>query len=172
MQYTYNWLTVATQRYLLVCADAKLVFVGGPQDGLSVAQKLLRTTAQDEFTQGQIPSAISIGMADLLSGTAQSLPRALQQVTGTAFQQRVYAALNAIPYGQTVTYSDLAQQLAMPRAVRAVAHAVASNPLLVVQPCHRVVPQSGGVGQYRGGSQMKASLIALEAQNVRAKSYN
>ncbi|WP_127850197.1 methylated-DNA--[protein]-cysteine S-methyltransferase [Lacticaseibacillus hulanensis] len=163
MNYTYNWLNLDEKRYLLVWAAAKLVFVGGPDDDLQVAGKLLRDT-DAHYTLGAIPVPISAGMTALLTGAARILPANLYTVTGTTFQRQVYAALRSIPYGQTVTYSQLADKMQMPSAVRAIAHAVASNPLLVVQPCHRVVPKAGGTGQYRGGKKMKESLIALESQ--------
>jgi O-6-methylguanine DNA methyltransferase len=164
MQLTYDWLTQNDARYLLVVADGKLVFVGGPDDDLTTARHLLRLPATAELTPGAVPDVIRTGVAGLLDGSKHTLDSALFTVTGTPFQQQVYAALRQIPYGATVTYSQLATTLHQPRAVRAVAHAVASNPLLVVQPCHRVVPKSGGVGQYRGGKKMKESLIALESQ--------
>ena len=73
--------------------------------------------------------------------TRFSLPLDLRQ--GTAFQRKVWSALATIPYGQTLTYGELASRIGKPRAVRAVASAVARNPVAIVVPCHRVVPKSG-----------------------------
>lgn len=82
--------------------------------------------------------------------------------TGTEFQQQVWRAIQTIPYGQTITYKQLAEQIGKPSAVRAVGHAVAMNPLLILVPCHRVVKSNGDLGQYRGGSEAKQKLLELE----------
>ena len=83
-------------------------------------------------------------------------------VRGTAFQQRVWAALRAIPAGETVSYTELAQRIGSPAAVRAVAGACAANPVAVAIPCHRVVRNDGGLSGYRWGIERKAALIARE----------
>ncbi|WP_155287846.1 methylated-DNA--[protein]-cysteine S-methyltransferase [Lacticaseibacillus zhaodongensis] len=163
MNYQYGYLQQKYGAYLLVLADERLVFVGGPQDDLGVARHLLRLTAADTLVPAALPTAITQGVAALLSGWQQQLAPQLYAVFGTPFQKQVYAQLRQIPYGQTWTYSELATRVGKPRAVRAIAHAVASNPLLIVQPCHRVVPKAGGLGQYRGGTTMKQKLLDLEA---------
>ena len=84
-------------------------------------------------------------------------------VGGTAFQQAVWSALRQIPTGQTVTYSELAQQLGRPGAVRAVASACAANVLAVLIPCHRVVRRDGSPSGYRWGLARKQTLLAREA---------
>jgi AraC family transcriptional regulator of adaptative response/methylated-DNA-[protein]-cysteine methyltransferase len=83
-------------------------------------------------------------------------------VRGTAFQQRVWAALRAIPAGETVSYTELARRIGSPAAVRAVAGACAANPVAVAIPCHRVVRTDGGLSGYRWGIERKAQLIARE----------
>lgn len=85
-------------------------------------------------------------------------------VRGTAFQQRVWQALQAIPPGRTATYSEIARHIGAPAAVRAVAGACAANPLAVAIPCHRVVRQDGGLAGYRWGVARKAALLAREAE--------
>ena len=88
-------------------------------------------------------------------------------VRGTAFQQRVWAALRAIPAGETVSYTELAQRIGSPAAVRAVAGACAANPVAVAIPCHRVVRNDGGLSGYRWGSERKAALIQREKDGAR-----
>ncbi len=83
-------------------------------------------------------------------------------VRGTAFQQRVWRALQAIPSGATLSYGELARRVGMPRGARAVARAVATNPLAVAIPCHRVVAGDGGIGGYRWGVERKRKLLARE----------
>ena len=70
---------------------------------------------------------------------------------GTSFQMAVWNALCQIPYGQTFTYSDIANQIGKPAAVRAVGAAIGANPLLITVPCHRVIGKSGALTGYRGG---------------------
>lgn len=84
-------------------------------------------------------------------------------VQGTAFQQRVWQALREIPVGQTVTYSEIAARLGMPRAGRAVAAACAANTLAVAIPCHRVIRTDGGLSGYRWGIERKRALLEREA---------
>ena len=81
----------------------------------------------------------------------------------TAFEQRVWRALQAIPRGETRSYSAVAAELGQPRAVRAVARACARNPLALVVPCHRVVGKDGSLTGYRWGAERKKKLLALES---------
>lgn len=83
-------------------------------------------------------------------------------VQGTAFQRRVWEALQAIPPGQTLSYGALATRLGMPRAVRAVAGACAANAVAVAIPCHRVVGATGALTGYRWGVARKQALLARE----------
>ena len=83
-------------------------------------------------------------------------------IRGTAFQQRVWEALRAIPVGKTVSYSELAARIGSPRSVRAVAQACAANALAVAIPCHRVVSRDGAVSGYRWGVERKRALLAKE----------
>lgn len=84
-------------------------------------------------------------------------------IRGTAFQQRVWQALRAIPPGTTLSYTELARRLGVPQSCRAVASACAANPLALVIPCHRVVRSDGGLAGYRWGVERKGELIKREA---------
>jgi AraC family transcriptional regulator of adaptative response/methylated-DNA-[protein]-cysteine methyltransferase len=83
-------------------------------------------------------------------------------VRGTAFQLRVWQALREIPVGATTSYRELAERLGTPKAVRAVAHACASNTIAVAIPCHRVVRTDGALAGYRWGIERKRALLARE----------
>lgn len=83
---------------------------------------------------------------------------------GTAFQLAVWNALCEIPYGQTKSYSDIANYINKPAAVRAVGAAIGANPVLITVPCHRVVGKNGSLTGYRGGLEMKTLLLDLERQ--------
>ncbi len=81
---------------------------------------------------------------------------------GTEFQQRVWQALRQIPPGSTASYTEIAQQLGMPRAARAVAGACAANAIAVAIPCHRVIRSDGGLSGYRWGVDRKRALLDAE----------
>jgi AraC family transcriptional regulator of adaptative response/methylated-DNA-[protein]-cysteine methyltransferase len=83
-------------------------------------------------------------------------------VRGTAFQQRVWQALRAIPAGSTATYSEIAGRIGAPKSVRAVAQACAANAIAVAIPCHRVVRHDGGLSGYRWGVERKRALLDRE----------
>jgi methylated-DNA-[protein]-cysteine S-methyltransferase len=85
---------------------------------------------------------------------------------GTPFQRAVWERLAAIPYGDTVSYSQLAASVGRPHSVRAVAGAVARTPIPVVIPCHRVVGVNGALRGYLGGLRRKAALLSLERRVV------
>lgn len=82
---------------------------------------------------------------------------------GTPFQQQVWAALQRIGYGQTVSYGTLARQLGRPTGARAVGAAVGRNPVSVIVPCHRVLGAGGALTGYAGGLDRKTGLLRLEA---------
>lgn len=83
---------------------------------------------------------------------------------GTPFQRKAWAALCAIPFGQTRTYSEQARSMEMPNAVRAVGAANGQNPLPIVIPCHRVIGSNGSLTGYGGGLPIKRALLALESR--------
>lgn len=81
---------------------------------------------------------------------------------GTPFQRRVWKALRQIPYGETITYGELAGQVGSPRGYRAVGNANGRNPLVIVQPCHRVVASGNKLGGFSAGLSRKKYLLKLE----------
>ncbi|MEU6174176.1 methylated-DNA--[protein]-cysteine S-methyltransferase [Streptantibioticus parmotrematis] len=84
-------------------------------------------------------------------------------VTGTAFRQRVWRALEEVPYGSTVTYGEIAERIGAPRAaVRSVGAAIGANPLLVLRPCHRVIGADGTLTGYAAGLERKEWLLTHE----------
>jgi methylated-DNA-[protein]-cysteine S-methyltransferase len=89
-------------------------------------------------------------------------------VAGTPFQQEVWSALRAIPFGQSTSYGALAQQLGRPSAARAIGAAVGRNPVSIIIPCHRVLGSSGALTGYAGGLLAKRCLLALEGISAAA----
>jgi O-6-methylguanine DNA methyltransferase len=102
-------------------------------------------------------------------GTANTLgiSSSLKELEGTDFKRKVWQQLLKIPYGQKVTYEFIAKAIGKPKAIRAVASAVASNPLHILIPCHRVVPKGNrGIGQYAGGVVVKRILLDIESKVI------
>jgi methylated-DNA-[protein]-cysteine S-methyltransferase len=84
-------------------------------------------------------------------------------LSGTAFQRRVWGALQAIPFGETRSYAEVARHIGRPGAARAVGAANGRNPLSIVAPCHRVVGSTGALTGFAGGLEVKAQLLDFEA---------
>lgn len=101
----------------------------------------------------------------LLSGVESPAPTFIFP-TGTAFQQSVWSAIAAIPFGQTRTYGELAASIKRPQAVRAVGTACGRNPLPLFIPCHRVVAAGGGLGGFSSGLAWKRLLLQLESRTT------
>jgi AraC family transcriptional regulator of adaptative response/methylated-DNA-[protein]-cysteine methyltransferase len=122
--------------------------------------------------QDRFPSAELVGgdqgfeelvakVVGFVEAPAQGLDLPLD-IRGTAFQQQVWNAIRAIPVGATATYSEIAKRIGRPNAVRAVAHACASNTLALAIPCHRVVRTDGSAAGYRWGIDRKRTLLTRE----------
>jgi methylated-DNA-[protein]-cysteine S-methyltransferase len=88
-------------------------------------------------------------------------------VRGTPFQQDVWEAISEIPYGSTVSYSELAEGIGRPTALRAVGQAVGANPTPILVPCHRVIGKSGRLVGFAGGLPLKERLLMLEQGSLR-----
>ena len=101
-------------------------------------------------------------VVDFVEAPGQGLDLPLD-IRGTAFQQRVWQALRAIPAGTTASYARIAAEIGAPAAVRAVAQACANNTLAVAIPCHRVVRSDGALSGYRWGVERKRALLDREA---------
>jgi AraC family transcriptional regulator of adaptative response/methylated-DNA-[protein]-cysteine methyltransferase len=124
---------------------------------------------QDQFPKANLIGGES-GYEDLVAkvvgliekpGVGLDLPL---DIRGTAFQQRVWKALQQIPVGSTASYADIAKSIGMPKAVRAVAQACGANSLAVAIPCHRVIRNDGVLSGYRWGVERKQALLDREAQ--------
>ena len=98
---------------------------------------------------------------EYLAGARRSFDLPLDP-RGTSFQRRVWAALTAIPWGETRTYAQIAAAVGSPRAVQAVEQANHRNPIPILIPCHRVVGADGTLTGYGGGLELKRKLLELE----------
>lgn len=110
------------------------------------------------------------GFGDLVTaffnGQIPALPQVTSEAIGGPFTQQVWAVMHDIPPGQTVTYGELAAMAGNPMAFRAAATACARNPISLFVPCHRITAAGGKAGGYRYGLDIKAHLLALEANGL------
>jgi O-6-methylguanine DNA methyltransferase len=102
-----------------------------------------------------------IQLKDYLAGKRTSF-NISPLLTGTKFQKQVWNEINKIPYGQKVTYLDIAKGISRPTAYRAVANAVGRNPIAIIIPCHRVLRSNGNLGGYSSGVDIKKLLLKKE----------
>lgn len=169
---TENLIDVAFERHdtplgpIIVAATRQgLVRIGLPAEGEDAVLDELSRRISGRILQAPRP-AVTQARGQLDEYFEQRRTRfdvALDwQLTG-GFRREVLTATAEIPYGHTASYTDVATRAGSPRAVRAAGTALATNPLPIVVPCHRVLKRSGELGAYRGGPDAKATLIALEA---------
>ncbi len=147
-------LVAATERG--ICA---IEFADRPE---TLVERLQQRFAEANLVGGDADfeaTVASVVAAVEMPARAASLPL---DIRGTAFQERVWQALRAIPPGTTATYAEVAARIGLPASTRAVANACGANGLAVAIPCHRVVRTNGGLGGYRWGIERKEQLLALE----------
>jgi len=122
---------------------------------------------RDSAAGGLLKQALQYALSQMTEHPlATSFPL---DVRATAFQQRVWKALQQIPRGETRSYSDVARELGRPSAVRAVATAIGSNPVALAVPCHRVIGQNGTLTGYRWGLDRKRKLLNAESRVSKAQ---
>lgn len=109
-------------------------------------------------------------MARYFEGDIDAIANVPAQTAGTPFQRRVWHALRSIPNGSAVSYGKLAEQIARPRAVRAVGLANGANPIGIVVPCHRVIGSNGSLTGYGRGLERKRWLLDHEQKHVKMAS--
>jgi AraC family transcriptional regulator of adaptative response/methylated-DNA-[protein]-cysteine methyltransferase len=143
-----------------VCA----VKIGGSEAALT-ADLSREFPAAEIHADSKVRGEWAKAIAKHLRGDAPALDLPID-VRATAFQWKVWRALQRIPYGETRAYAEVAKSIGRPKAVRAVARACATNPVALVVPCHRVVPSAGGIGGYRWGSERKARLLNTEKKRA------
>lgn len=151
--------------YVLVAATEKgICKIGFGDDAAMLADDLRSEFSSAELQEDAEHLAPFIAQIEAyLRGDRQDFDLPLD-IAATAFRQRVWDALRRIPYGETRSYSEIAETVGAPRAVRAVASACATNPVALAIPCHRVVARGGALAGYRWGLPRKAMLLDNEAQ--------
>ena len=163
----YTTLATSLGNLLVAATDRGICSVILGEDESSVIAELRkefpraaieRTDAGDEW----LARMISRVSADLDGAHSPDTALPPIDIRATAFQWRVWQALQHIPRGETRSYSEIANAIGEPRAVRAVANACGRNRLAVVVPCHRVIREDGSLGGYRWGIERKRTLLARE----------
>lgn len=143
-----------------------LVGVDGALTGLYMEQQRHRPGQErfgvnDPGPFGQVTEQLG----EYFAGERDEFELALELV-GTEFQRRVWAGLQEIPYGETVSYGELAERIGRPGASRAVGLANGKNPIGIIVPCHRVVGSTGSLTGYGGGLERKQHLLEFERRNA------
>ena len=142
----------------------RLLLVGNP-DGLQALQfqdGAHPLDIQPTWTQSRKPfRAVLEQLEEYFDGSRTRFQLTLN-LQGTPFQRHVWKALQRIPYGRTVSYGEIAQQVGSPKASRAVGAANGQNPVSIIVPCHRVIGSNGKLVGYGGGLPIKTALLALE----------
>jgi AraC family transcriptional regulator of adaptative response/methylated-DNA-[protein]-cysteine methyltransferase len=167
MQIDYTTVESPLGRMLIAATERGVCAVSLGDDDAALERGL-----RDEYPAAQIgrdDAALRVWVEPVLArvegpGPHPDLPL---DVRASAFQQRVWHELRAIPWGSTRSYGELAQALGQPNAARAVARACATNPVAIVNPCHRVVAADGGLSGYRWGAERKRALLEREAAGDR-----
>jgi AraC family transcriptional regulator of adaptative response/methylated-DNA-[protein]-cysteine methyltransferase len=149
--------------FLLVAATSKGICAVRLGDSIRQLESDLKSeyaAAEIRKSEGILDSALREIVAHL-EGRQPKLSLPLD-IRSTAFQRQVWQALQAIPYGATRSYGEVAKAIGQPKAVRAVARACATNPVALVIPCHRVIREDTSLGGYRWGIERKKKLLANE----------
>ena len=144
-------------------SDSGLVYVVLPRaSGRGLLGWQRRHAADEALRESYAANRIAIKqILEFLEGKREAFDLALD-LRATEFQHDVYRVVAEIPYGERLSYADVAARVDRPKAVRAVGAANGANPLPLIVPCHRVVASSGQLQGYAGGLDMKARLLAME----------
>lgn len=160
--YVSNSMASPVGRLTLVASDAGLAAVLWENDD----PKRVPLAITGEDARHPVLREAERQLQEYFAGTRTSFDLPLD-FHGTDFQKRVWAALLAIPFGQTRSYGEIASALGNPGASRAVGAANGRNPISIVAPCHRVIGASGKLTGFAGGLEAKAHLLALEAPAIK-----
>jgi AraC family transcriptional regulator, regulatory protein of adaptative response / methylated-DNA-[protein]-cysteine methyltransferase len=158
--------------YAIVDSPMERLLVAATRHGVCAVYMAESDTHLERELKAEYPAATLVAGHPGLKKWAGAIVRHLEgrrprldlplDVQATAFQWQVWNALSTIPYGETRTYKEVAASIGRPSAIRAVAHACASNPVSLLIPCHRVVRSGGGLAGYRWGLARKKALLAAE----------
>ncbi|MBU6415979.1 MAG: methylated-DNA--[protein]-cysteine S-methyltransferase [Xanthomonadaceae bacterium] len=155
----YDHLDTPIGPLLLVGDGEGLVYIGLPRHGAAQPASPDATASKPKL------HAAARELDEYFAGMRRQFDVPLRP-SGTPFQLEVWGALLTIPYGETVSYADIARRIRRPRAVRAVGAANGANPLSIIVPCHRVIGSHGDLTGYGGGLPAKRWLLAHERKHA------
>lgn len=162
LQISYSFQSCRFGEYLVASTERGICFLHFYRNPEQVLQELRQAWPKAMLVNEHDKQHAQVAVFLDNALDAQQTPIRLH-LAGTPFQLKVWEALLRIPQGHLCTYGNIAQQLGQPNASRAVGTAVGSNPIAFLIPCHRVIRQMGGIGEYRWGSERKMALIGWEA---------
>jgi methylated-DNA-[protein]-cysteine S-methyltransferase len=155
----YCYLDTPIGELLLAGEDDALSMIGFPKGSM-------RRDPEPDWIYNEKPLAKARRqLAEYFEGARKDFDLPLK-LSGTEFQVSVLTALQNIPYGETVSYGEIAKRIGRPKAVRAVGAANGRNPIPIVVPCHRVIGSGGDLTGFGGGLDTKEALLRLEAENT------
>lgn len=155
----YCYLNTPIGELLLAGEDEALSMIGFPKGSM-------RRDPEPDWIYNEKPLAKARQqLEEYFAGARKNFDLPLK-LNGTEFQVNVLKALLKIPYGETVSYGEIAKRIGKPKAVRAVGAANGRNPIPIVVPCHRVIGSSGDLTGFGGGLDTKEALLRLEAENT------
>jgi methylated-DNA-[protein]-cysteine S-methyltransferase len=155
----YCYLDTPIGELLLAGEDNALSMIGFPKGSMR------RDPESDWIYNEKALANARQQLEEYFAGTRRDFDLPLK-LNGTEFQVNVLKALQKIPYGQTVSYGEIAKRIGNPKAVRAVGAANGRNPIPIVVPCHRVIGSGGDLTGFGGGLDTKEALLRLEAENT------
>ena len=120
---------------------------------------------QAAHKESRIPAPIRDALGSYFAGDESGLRALSLEQRGTEFEERVWAALRTVPFGETASYGVIAKQIGLPKAARAVGRANSLNPIAIITPCHRIIGSSGALTGYAGCLWRKKWLLQHEAAN-------
>jgi O6-methylguanine-DNA--protein-cysteine methyltransferase len=136
----------------IVCHDGKTIFGITFPSGKPPAKKL-KVSAFSKRLEKSLNSYFRRG---------EPLPDYNIHIYGTDFGQKVINAVRSVPFGKTLTYSAIAVRIGHPESQRAVGSVCSKNPVPIIVPCHRIIPETGGIGNYSSGRKWKKILLGVE----------
>lgn len=167
--------TICTQVWHSPCGDLLLGSLGdrlclcdwtNRRNVSAILSRLKRCSHADIIEQNSSVIDLAVSQLDEYFHSTRRTFSVPLLLAGTSFQQAVWAALQGIPYGTTVTYLQLAERINCPQSVRAVANAVGANAMSIFVPCHRIIGTNGTLTGYAGGLPAKRFLLQLESSRA------
>ena len=161
----YSKVETETGKFWVACGPDGITMIHPAKQSATTFESMHLRLTGVKPERGDIPASCIHAVRQAAAGRAfDAVPMDISGLTG--FQRKVLKALQQVPRGEVRTYAWLARRVGRPKAARAVGNAMARNPIPILIPCHRVVPSTGGTGNYGLGKEMKRDLLRREGVRV------